>query len=43
MSKTLDENHLGEDLNSLEHLDIPLDDWYITTILLIYNDDLTIA
>lgn len=43
MNKTLDENSLGEDLNSLDHLDIPTDDRYVTTILLIYNDDLTIA
>lgn len=43
MTKTLDENSLGEDLETLDHLDIPSDDRYITTILLIYNDDLTIA
>lgn len=42
MDKTLDENFLGEDLNALEHLDIPSNDRYITTILLIFNDDLTI-
>jgi hypothetical protein len=43
MKKTLDENGLGEDLETLDHLDIPEDDRYITTIFLIYNDDLTIA
>lgn len=43
MNKTLDENNLGDDLDSLDHLNIPTNDRYITTILLIYNDDLTIA
>lgn len=43
MKKNLDDNGLGDDLDTLEHLSIPEDDRYITTIFLIYNDDLTVA
>lgn len=42
MKKNLDDNNFGEDLDTLDHLDIPCDDRYITIIFLIYNDDLTI-
>ena len=42
MNLTLDDNELDEYLDKLEHLDIAKDNYYVTTILLIYNDDLTV-
>ena len=43
MEKTLDENEIFDETDEFSELEIPEDDWYIPSILLYFNDDLTVA
>jgi hypothetical protein len=43
MELTLDENEIFDETDEFERLEIQEDDWYIPSILLCFNDDLTEA
>ena len=41
MDGTLAENEIEDEQDKYQDLDIPEDQWYITPILIFFNDDLT--